>query len=171
MKYVMSFFGLLILAIILLLAIGYSLPAKTTITRSISLSKSPEEVFAALTDMQSFPKWNRSLEKIEILPPRDGKETTLQTFKGGMRMTIITTERTPPTHLVRAMADEKGPFAGAWTYHISASAAGAKIALTERAEARNPVFRVLMRFFGQTKYVDEHLVDLGKRFGENVAIQ
>jgi hypothetical protein len=37
-----------------------------------------------------MPKWNRSLEKVEVLPPIDGKEATRQTFKGNMQMTIVT---------------------------------------------------------------------------------
>lgn len=171
MKYVMTFFGLLIVAIIALLAAGYSMPAKTTMTRSVALHKSPEEIFAVLSDMPNMPKWNRNMEKIEILLPREGRETTLQTFKGGMRMTIITTESVPASKLVRTMADEKGPFVGSWSYEISPQPDGARVALTERAEVANPVFRVLMRLFGQTKYMDEHLVDLGKHFGETVQPQ
>jgi hypothetical protein len=61
-----------------------------------------------------------------------------------------------------------GPFTGSWTYKISADPDGTDIVLTEDAEFKNPIFRLMVRVLGPTKYIDEHLVDLGKRFGESV---
>lgn len=171
MKYVMTLFGVLIFVIIVVLVAGYSFPAKTTATRMIELKKTSEEIFAVLADVQRMPAWNRNLEKIDILPPRGGVERTLQTFKGGMKMVIETTEATPPKRLVRSMADEHGPFRGAWTYEIAPAGTGTTVRLTEDAEVPNPVFRVVMRIFGKTKYMDEHLADLGKHFGETVTIR
>ena len=45
-----------------------------------------------------------------------------------------------------------------------------KIVLTEVAEFKNPFFRVMTRIFGQTKYMDEHLKDLAKKFGETATV-
>jgi hypothetical protein len=42
--------------------------------------------------------------------------------------------------------------------------------LTEVAEFNNPLFRVMTRIFGQTKYMDEHLEDLTKKFGETATV-
>ena len=42
--------------------------------------------------------------------------------------------------------------------------------LTEVAEFNNPLFRVMTRIFGQTKYMDEHLEDLAKKFGETATV-
>jgi hypothetical protein len=103
-----------------------------------------------------------------MLPPAGGKEATKQSFKGGMVMTIITAESAPPHHLLRTMGDPKGPFVGSWTYEISPADAGSKVVLTEVAEFKNPLFRVMTRIFGQTKYIDQHLEDLAKKFGETV---
>ncbi len=147
---------------------GYALPATTTVSRSITLRQPPEAVFAVLADVQKIADWNRNTEKVEMLPPRKGRETTRQTFKGGMTMTIVTTESVPPGHLVRAMGDnDDGPFVGSWSYEISPVEGGSRVVLTEVATFKNPIFRVLTRVFGQTKYMDEHLEDLAKRFGEN----
>jgi uncharacterized protein YndB with AHSA1/START domain len=135
----------------------------------VTLKQTPETVFGVLADVQKMPEWNRNMEKIEIIEPIDGKEATKQTFKGGMTMTIVTTESAPPNHLVRAMRDNSGPFAGSWTYKISATPEGSDVELTEDAEFKNPIFRVMVRIFGPTKYMDEHLVDLARRFDETVA--
>ena len=151
--------------------VGYALPAKTTISRSTTLKQSPEAVFAVLADLPHLPEWNRNTEKVEMLTPLDGKEVSKQTFKGGMVMTIITTESVAPHHLVRAIGDNAGPYVGTWTYEISAGDGGSKIVLTEVAEIKNPLFRVMTRIFGQTKYIDEHLQDLAKKFGEGATVR
>lgn len=83
-----------------------------------------------------------------------------------MTMTIITTESTPPSHLVRAMGDNAGPYVGSWTYEITPVDSGSRVVPTEVATFKNPLFRVMTRLFGQTKYMDEHLEDLAKKFGE-----
>jgi hypothetical protein len=133
----------------------------------IKTKQTPEAVFTALADMQKMPEWNRNTEKIELLPPIDGKEATRQTFKGGMTMTIVTTESLAPTHLAREMRENAGgPFVGSWTYEITPMTDGCKVALTEKSEIKNPFFRLMVRWFGATKYLDEHLVDLAKHFGD-----
>lgn len=149
---------------------GYALPATTKVSRSITLQQPPAAVFAVLADVQHMAEWNRNTEKVEMLPPIGGKEATKQTFKGGMTMTIVTVNANPPHHLVRQMMDEGGPFAGSWTYDISPNDGGSSVVLTEVANFKNPLFRVMARVFGQTKYLDEHLEDLARKFGETASV-
>ncbi|CAN5566709.1 hypothetical protein BH20VER3_BH20VER3_10910 [soil metagenome] len=171
MKWLLYIVGCIAVLIGLIFLVGYALPAQTTITRSVTLKQPPEAVFAALADVQQMADWNRNTEKVELLPPVNGKEATKQTFKGGMTMTIITTESHPPKHLVRTLGNDSGPFAGSWTYEISpAEGGGSRVALTEVARFENPLYRVMTRIFGQTKYIDEHLEDLAKKFGETVNV-
>lgn len=169
MKWIFYLVILIIVVVGITFLIGYALPAKTTISRSITLKQSPEAVFAVLADLPHLAEWNRNTEKVEMLPPINGKEASRQTFKGGMTMTIVTAESAPPHRLVRAMGDGGGPFIGSWTYEISP--AGSRVVLTEVAEFKNPFFRIMTRIFGQTKYMDEHLEDLAKKFGETVTVR
>lgn len=171
MKWLLRILSVIIILIILVLVLGYSLPAAHKLTRTINLKQTPDAVFALLADIQKMPEWNSHMEKIELLAPIDGKEATKQTFKGGMTMTIITAESSSPTHLVREMSDVGGPMVGSWTYEISAAPDGSQIALTEQATFQNPFFRLMVKIFGPTKYMDQHLVDLGKRFNETVTPQ
>lgn len=166
MKWILYVVVFIALVIAMTFLVGYALPARATTSRTISLQQSPENVFAVLADAGRMSEWNRNIEKVEMLPPVGGKETTKQSFKGGMVMTIITTESRPPHRLVRTLGDINGPFVGSWTYEISSTDGGSKIVLTEVAEFKNPLFRVMTRIFGQTKYMDEHLEDLAKKFGE-----
>lgn len=148
-----------------------SIPARQTHTRTTTLKQTPEALFALLTDLPNFPKWNRNLVKVEMLPPVDGKEASRQTFKGDMQMTIVTAESLPPTRLVRSMGDDGGPFQGSWTYEISRGGDGAQIMLTEHSEMTNPFFRLMVKIFSPTKYMDEHLDDMAKHFGETAVIR
>ena len=164
---------ILVLVVVAVAAYLYalSIPAHQTHTRTTTLKQTPEAVFALLTDLPNFPKWNHNMEKIEMLPPIDGKEATRQTFKGNMQMTIITSESTPPTRLVRSMGDNSGPFEGSWTYEISPTAGGSQIVLTEQMTMNNACFRLMAKLFGPTKYMDEHLEDIAKHFGETAIIR
>jgi len=164
---------ILVLVVVAVAAYLYalSIPAHQPHTRTTTLKQTPEAVFALLTDLPNFPKWNHNMEKIEMLPPIDGKEATRQTFKGNMQMTIITSESTPPTRLVRSMGDNSGPFEGSWTYEISPTAGGSQIVLTEQMTMNNACFRLMAKLFGPTKYMDEHLEDIAKHFGETAIIR
>ena len=75
-----------------------------------------------------------------------------------------------PHHLVRTLGDASGPFVGSWTCEISPVDTGSEIVLTEVAEFKNPLLRVMTRIFGQTKYMDEHLEDLAKKPGETATM-
>jgi len=105
MKWILYLVVLLVVVVGGLFFVGWMLPVTTTTTRSVSLHQPPDAVFAVLVDVKNLAQWNRNTEKVEVLPPVDGKETTKQIFKGGMTMTIITTESAPPHHLVREMGD------------------------------------------------------------------
>jgi hypothetical protein len=172
MKWIVRFLSIFLLIVVLAIALGFALPARTEHTRSVTLKQPPDAIFTILSDVQSMPKWNRNMEKIEMLPPIDGKEATKQSFKGGMTMTIVTAESLAPTHLVREMRENPGsPFVGSWTYEITPADNGSNVVLKEKSEIKNPFFRVMVFAFGPTKYMDEHLVDLAKNFGENVAVR
>jgi uncharacterized protein YndB with AHSA1/START domain len=164
---------ILILIVVAIAAYLYalSIPAHQTHTRATTLKQTPEAVFALLTDLPNFPQWNQDMVKIEMLPPVDGKEATRQTFKGNMQMTIITSESTPPKHLVRSMGDNSGPFEGSWTYDISPTADGSEIVLTEQMTMNSACFRLMAKLFGQTKYMDKHLKGMAKHFGETAVIR
>jgi hypothetical protein len=165
----------IILILIVLAAAAYlyalSIPAHQTHTRTATLKQAPEAVFALLTDLPNFPKWNRNMVKIEMLPPIDGKEATRQTFKGNMQMTIITSESTPPKHLVRSMGDIGGPFEGSWIYEITPMPDGSQIVLTEQSTMNSAFFRLMAKLFSPTKYMDEHLEDMAKNFGETAVVR
>lgn len=168
MKWLGRILGFLVLVSVLLLGIAFALPAQTEHTRAVELKQAPVAVFTAVSDVQKLPEWNRRLSKIDILPPIDGKETVRETFKDGMTMTVVNTESLSPTHFVREIRETNAPFRGSWTYEIAPTNDGCKVSVTEKSSISNPLFRLLMRLIGPTRFLDEHLVDLARHFGEEV---
>jgi hypothetical protein len=165
MKWLGRLLLFLLIAIVLVVAVAFLLPARMEITRSIALRQTPEAIFTVLSDVEKMPDWNRDLEKVEMLPPADGKEATRQRFKDGVTMTVVTTESLSPTHLVRAGQGDM--YSGVWTYEITPTNDGSTVTLTEKSEIKNPMFRLMVRLFGARKYLDRHLVDLARHFGES----
>jgi uncharacterized protein YndB with AHSA1/START domain len=171
MKWITRVLGALFILVLLAIATSFALPAQTKHTRVIALKQTPEAVFTALSDVEKFPTWNRNLDKIDILPPIDGKDATKQTFKGGMTMTVVTTESLAPTHLIRAIRQASGNgFSGSWTYDITPTNDGCEVALTEKSFTPNRMFRLMLWLSGSTRYIDQHLVDLGRHFGEKPVV-
>ena len=157
--------------VIFVFIVGALLPARHTFTRSMRLRQPPAAVFSVLADVGGLTNWSRNVQRVELLPAVDGHEATRQTFKGGLVMTIVTSESESPSRLVRTMVDGEGPFSGSWTYELKPADGGCRVVLTEQGEFRIPPFRVLARILGLTKYADEHLEDLAKKFGEPAVIQ
>ena len=167
MKWVLSFLFLLMLLIGAVLIAGYSLPAKTTVSRSIFVEAPPEKVFALLSDATKLPEWDRKIEKVAILPAVNGHAASRQTFTSGMTMTIVAAESMPPRRLIRAIEEDYGPFIGSWTYDITPQGQGSRVVLTEHADWGNPVFRLVVRIRGRARDLEKHLEDLVTGLREN----
>jgi hypothetical protein len=173
MEWILIAAGVLVVFVLLLFLIGMLLPRKHVYARSVRLRQTPDAVFSLLADVENLPKWSRNIVAVEKLPPVAGQEATRQTLKGSSRpMTIVTTESTRPSRLVRTIGgDAHAFFSGSWRYDITATADGCQVQLTEDAEISMPPFRLMAKLFGATKYLDEHLLDLGAKFGETPVVQ
>ncbi len=150
---------LVLLAIIgIVLLVGYALPVSHVAAMDATLPVSPERVFAALTDVEAFPRWRSDVERVEVLS-RDPHVTWRE--HGSDPITFEEVERAAPTRLVTRIADPSLPFGGTWTYALSRDGAGTRLTITERGEVYNPIFRFMSRFvFGHTATMDRFVADL-----------
>jgi uncharacterized protein YndB with AHSA1/START domain len=148
--------GALLLAVV---AFGYALPVAHVATRNASLPAAPDRVFAAITDVEAFPKWRSDVEGVEIT----AHTPHLQWRERGSDGTIAfeVQESNPPRHLVTRIADRTLPFGGTWTFTLEPSGSGTNLTITENGEVYNPLFRVMSRFvFGHTATIDRYLEGL-----------
>jgi len=152
----------------LVLVIGSALPRQHRATSSITLQKSPEEVWAVVRDLGSLQGTWKDLKSARRLPDEAGREVWEQNA-GGFPMRLIVEEATPPRRLVtRIDAPPDAAFGGTWTYQIEPAGSETRLSVTEDGYVSNPMFRVMMYAMGVHRTADGYLRALGSKLGEPV---
>jgi hypothetical protein len=129
------------------IVVGLLLPRTHVASRTLTLRRSPIEVWTIISD----PASNRDLSESDV--PVD----------------IV--ESVPPSRLVSRIADPSLPFGGTWTFALSGSAAHSTLTITENGFVSNPIFRFVSRFvIGHHATLDTYLTNLAKKFNEDVAL-
>ena len=159
--------GVLVGLFVLSVIIGALLPKGHVVSRSLKSQAPPEKIWQVISDFPNVPTWHPEVIQVERLPDRHGQEVWRETYKGGHLMKLETTQRLPPRRLVRAIADEKGPFTGCWEFEIMAVAEGSRITITEKGAISNPLIRLIFRLFMKPAvYLEKYLQALATKFGE-----
>lgn len=163
MKIALIVVGALAAVVLIVVAIGYTLPVKHIATREKLLRADTAAVFAAIATPSEFPAWRRGVKSVEMLPPVDGKPSFRERGSDG-DITFVTDEALPARRLVNRIADRNLPFGGSWTFELSPAQDGTLLRVTEHGEVYNPVFRFVSRFiFGHHRTIDQYLADLDAR--------
>lgn len=154
---VISLAGLLLLIVL----IGACLPQKHTASRTVSLRRSAETVWALISGPSN---WRPDVTNYQDLPPHDGHRMWRETDKHGQTITFEAIESTPSRRLVTRIADPKLPFGGTWTYEIVPAGDSCTLTITENGEVYNPLFRFVSRFImGHTATIDSYLTALNAK--------
>ena len=163
------FVAVALVAIVALVALfGMLLPQNHVASRAAIFHQPPDALFAIISDVASAASWRTDITKVEMLPPIDGRVRFREVGKmDGVVMEVQEVSR--PTRLITRIADPDQPFGGTWTFDLASVNGGTRLAITERGEVYNPIFRALGRFvFGYTSTMDGYLRALGKKLGEEV---
>lgn len=168
MKWLWITLAVLAAVVLLVVVVGALLPVAHTAARKITLRQPANVVFAVLTDVAAMPQWRKDVQRIEVLPPRDGKRCYRETTGHGP-MDLLVEREDPGRELVQRIVTAGSPFGGTWTYRLTERDGATELAITENGEVYNVVFRALARFvFGHTGTIDGYLKALGAKFGEDV---
>ena len=168
MRWLLMVLGAVVLLVIVVVAVGYSLPVKHTARRSATISAADSTVWSAITDASAFPGWRAKVESVEMLPAVEGRGSWREKGSDGV-ITYEVMRAEPPRRLVTRIADRDLPFGGEWEYELAPDGNGTRITITERGEVYNPVFRFVSRFvMGHTATIDDYLRSLGRKFGQDV---
>ncbi len=166
MTWLLIALGSIPLLIAMLALVGAFLPKGHVASRKARFRQSPDAVFRVITDFASAPSWRSGVAGVEMLPPRDGKPSFREKGRNGST-TYVVDESTAPKRLVTRIVDNSA-FGGTWTFELTPEPAGCHLAITERGEVYNPIFRVLGRlFFSQTATMEAYLRSLGQKLGED----
>ncbi len=160
----------IVAAILALIALyGLTLPKGHQIARTIAIKQPIEIVWQTITDFPNVPSWNGNVAKMEKLPDQNGHEVWRESYKNGYGLTLATTEATPPTRLVRTIADVGGPFTGRWEFVLTAVEGGCRVTITEFGDVGNPYFRVMAKWFMKPEaHLELYLAALAVKFNEPV---
>ncbi|HTL05236.1 MAG TPA: SRPBCC family protein, partial [Gemmatimonadales bacterium] len=148
--------GLLALVALLFL-IGAALPRSHRATSSVTLTRSPADVWVVVRDLGALQGTWSELKSARRLPDQGGREVWEQDA-GGFPMRLIVEESAPPARLVtRIDAGEKAAFGGTWTYKLEPAGSGSRLTVTEDGFVGNPLFRVMLKAMGTHRTLDGYL--------------
>jgi uncharacterized protein YndB with AHSA1/START domain len=150
--------GGLVALVLLIVAVGYALPAGHVATRDVWLAVPPDRAFTALREVEKFPTWRSGVKTVEVLattPALRWRE------RGDNDITFEMATAEPSRRMVTRIVDRSLPFGGSWTYELTGENGGTRLVITENGEVYNPLFRLMSRFvFGHTATLDTYLADL-----------
>ncbi len=138
--------------------VGWMLPVNHEASQSAEFQRTPDEVYALVSDFRNYPNWWPEVTKIDVMVEQPTRTTFREHLADGpVIMTVV--EATPPSRFVTKIDDENQPFGGTWTFEVAPVAAGrTQLTITERGEIYNPIFRALARFvFGYTSTMESFL--------------
>src|SRR5262245_14448619 len=153
-------------------AVGCLFPRRHVASRSLRTKQPPEAVWNVVSDFAAVPIWHPEVRSVERLPDRRGHDVWRETDRRGYPMQLETVEALAPRRLVRAIADEHGPFSGQWEFDITAADGGSRVTLTERGQIPNPFFRFMFRMFmTPTWYLELYLKALAVKLGDEPVLE
>ena len=149
---------------------GALLPVKHVATQSADFRKSPDAIWAAITDTAKFAAWRPNLKSAAPVDPADPRRGWTETWSHGEQVPIEILEWAPSQRLVTRLGAGMA-FGGTWTFELSPTATGTRLRITEHGEVYNPIFRFVSRFvIGHTASMRDYLKALGKSFGEETQV-
>jgi hypothetical protein len=130
--------GGLVLLIVIVAAIGATLPRTHTASRTLRVRRPPQEAWTAITQAMTT-----SDVPVDIV------------------------ENDPPRKLVSKVKETEKMFGGTWTVAVAPLENGSTVTITEDGWVANPIFRFVSRFvIGHHATMDGMLKSVAKNFGE-----
>lgn len=172
MKTLLKVAAALLIVVAVLTIYGTTLPVGHSAVSYARFHQTPEVLWAAISDFPGMVGWRTGVTAVERLPDRDGFPVW-SLRSGDEAMPLQVTESIPLHGLTTVIpADAQLPFGGSWIWQISRAEEVTLVTISEKGEIYNPLFRALAKlFFGYHSTLEEALVDLGRKFGEEVQPQ
>jgi uncharacterized protein YndB with AHSA1/START domain len=163
-KYVLIAAAILVAIVLIVVGVGYSLPPAHQATSESTFKTSPQSLYQLITDVDRFPEWRSSVERIERIPDSAGK-TRFREIGGDGTILYEVDSAVPNQRLVTRIADPTLPFGGSWTYELVPRGDSTTLRITENGEVYNPIYRFVSRFvMGHTATIEKYLNDVRRYF-------
>ncbi len=146
---------------------GLLLPEQHEVSRTLTLSRTPEAVWRAITDSVRIRAWRRDIIQLEHLPDSSSHAVWREIGDDGRGTVVVVREELPPVRLVTTRTTEaRGP-RSEWTYAIRRAPSGIDLTITERGTIPGKADRFISQF--TTRHagpVDDYLTQLAAYFEE-----
>lgn len=137
--------GVILLLVGVLGVWGSLLPVTHTASLSVELSRPRAEVWKMLDDVAAFPQWLPGIDKVEMLPEREGRRVFRQT-QGRNSFVLEETVKREPEIVTRTITDENKMFSGHWEHRFEDLGGGrTRLTVTEEGTVNSPIPRAIMR--------------------------
>ena len=146
---------------------GLLLPERHEVTRTLTLSRTPEAVWRAISDSVRIRAWRRDLIQLEHLPDSASHAVWREIGDDGRGTLVVVREELPPVRLVTQRTTEaRGP-SSEWTYAISRAPSGIDLTITERGTIPGKAQRFISQFTsGHAGPIERYLTQLAAYFAE-----
>ena len=170
MKWILVLFGVLVAAVAIAYTVGTRLPQDHLAAARARFAVPPDSVYAAITDVDAYPKWRKDVKSVSRLPAQSGHTAWRETAGSGV-LDYEATVAIRPNRVVNTITTKGAGFAGRWIFQILPDSLGSTLTITEEGTVQQPLFRFLQRYvFGTHAAMETFLHSLGGRFGENVTV-
>ena len=146
---------------------GLLLPEHHEVSRTLTLSRTPEAVWRAISDSVRIRAWRRDIIQLEHLPDSASHDVWREIGDDGRATLVVVREELPPVRLVtRRITEARGP-SSEWTYAISRAPSGVDLTITERGTIPGAAQRFISQFTsGHAGPVERYLAQLAAYFDE-----
>lgn len=132
--------------------VGSFLPKTHSASVSVELNKSRTEVWKLIDNVNDFPQWLPGLDKVEILPERNGHRTFRQT-QGRNTFVLEETVKREPEIVTRTIADDNNMFSGRWEHTFEDIGNGrTRVTVKETGTVPGAIPRAIMKMFVGYEY-------------------
>ncbi|UOG41264.1 LIC10604 family protein [Leptospira noguchii] len=162
-KILIYLIGFLVLLVLMIYAVGASLPIEHSVSMERIYKVSPENVYSSIHDFKQYPSWRQNVKEVEEITSTSWKETDAHDDV----ITFAFIQDRKNTFLESKIMDEDKPFGGSWTFELSSVPEGTKLKITENGKVYSPVFRFFSKFvFGHSATIKEYLGFMDQRIQE-----
>src|SRR3954471_4314908 len=128
MRYALIALGVLLVAVLAVLIVGWRLPVAHVATRTVQLNASPESVFALISTPENYTSW-RDVKKVDVTTEQGVTRFREEGSNGPILFEIM--EKVSPSRFVTKIADKSLPFGGRWIYEVTPTPTGSELRITE----------------------------------------
>ena len=149
MIYLWIALGVIAVVIVVPIIIGLLLPERFVGHIKVVFHKPPEDIWAALADIEKHPMTGKMMKGVDKLPDDNGLTAWVEDMGHGEKITVNTVESEPFTRIVRQMSSASAPMTSRWEYDLEPVDEGCRVTLNGETYIRRgnwmvPIFRFMM---------------------------